>query len=295
MTEKRLQQPHLPQGRNRSYTTYTLIWAVAAGISLIYLVLLATQPAFVAGLLGAGQKTAEAEAAQQAIGHAVAEVRTLRETIDLFRNELIETRAQVSSQADATRDLNTRIAALEAVPADPKQVAAAAAAAAKGPQAKAAKAKGAPEKTAAADPAAKAAAKEPAAKKAAPKEEPSLETGSVATPAAGAISFGPPTVTTTATVPPSDSPLPGRLVGVQIATGPSVDSLRLSWTLLNERHGESFRSLEPRYTTNASGPEQSYDLVIGPLASADDARRLCQELAMKATPCTVSRFTGDAL
>jgi hypothetical protein len=84
-------------------------------------------------------------------------------------------------------------------------------------------------------------------------------------------------------------------VGVQIATGPSVDSLRLSWTLLNERHGDSFRALEPRYKISMSGSEQTYDLVVGPVANADEARKLCQELAMKATPCTVSRFTGDSL
>ena len=30
-------------------------------------------------------------------------------------------------------------------------------------------------------------------------------------------------------------------------------------------------------------------------ASVDDAKKLCQELALKATPCTVSRFTGDSL
>jgi hypothetical protein len=295
MMEKSLPQTNLPKGRNRTFSTYTLIWALAAVISLLYLVMLAAQPALVAHMLGAGHKTAEAEAAQEAIGQAVAEVRTLRETIDLFRSELIETRAQVSSQADATRDLNTRVAALETPPVDPKQVAAAA----KDAQAKGAKTKAAApaEKTAAAEPAAKtAAAAKDAKKAAAAKQDPGLVTGSVASPAAAdAITFGPPTVTTTATVPPSDNAAPVRTVGVQIATGPSVDSLRLSWTLLNERHGESFRSLQPRYTTNSSGPERSYDLVIGPLASTDDARRLCHELAMKATPCTVSRFAGDAL
>ncbi|HYD15935.1 MAG TPA: hypothetical protein VEA77_06005 [Hyphomicrobium sp.] len=304
MTEKSLSQPHLPQAKPRNFTTYTLIWASAALVSLLYLVLLATQPAFVAGLLGANAKSAEADAAHQAIGQAVAEVHSLRETIDLFRNELIEVRAQVSSQTDATRDLMTRVATLETEPAtDPKQVAAAA----KGAQPPAKGTKAAPDNTAAADPAQKAAAAAAAAKDAAAKKAaaakaapaPGLETGSVAQPAVAAaadpITFGPPTVTTTATVPPSTSPVPGRLVGVQIAKGPSVDSLRLSWTLLNERHGESFRALQPRYTMDTTGPDQSYDLVVGPLASADEAKRLCQELAMKATPCTVSRFTGDAL
>jgi len=225
-------------------------------------------------------------------------VHTLRETIDLFRNELIELRAQVSGQTDAARDLATRMAALEAADqADPQRIAAKDAnAKTAAAQAKGAKTKAEPAQTAAATPAQKAAEKEAAKKAAANKAAPGLETGSVAQPAAGAITFGPPTVTTTIAVPPSQTAPPAKpLIGVQIATGPSVDSLRLSWTLLNERHGDTLRALEPRYTTDASGAEQTYDLVVGPVASVDEARRLCQELALKATPCSVGRFTGDAL
>jgi len=255
------------------FTRYSLVWMAAAGISLLYLILLATQPDSVARFLGSGTNTAQNEATQKALGETVAEVRTLRDTIDLFRNELIEIRAQVSNQSDATRELASRIGTLETAATEPQKVA----------DAQAAKLK---EKEAAKKAAKEAAAKEAAAKKA--KRD--IETGSVAQPAAGAITFGPAIVTPAATPPAS-----AGQVGVQIATGPSVDSLRLSWTLLNERHGASFRSLEPRYTTNMSGPDQTYDLVVGPVASVDEAKRLCQELALKATPCTVSRFTGDAL
>jgi hypothetical protein len=308
MTEKSLPQPSSPSSappaRSRTFTPYVLIWAGLATLSLIYLGLLATQPALVARYLGAGTKTAaaETEASQKAIGEAVAEVHTLRETIDLFRNELIELRAQVSGQTDAARDLATRMAALEAADqADPQRIAAKDAnAKTAAAQAKGAKTKAEPAQTAAATPAQKAAEKaaekEAAKKAAANKAAPGLETGSVAQPAAGAITFGPPTVTTTIAVPPSQTAPPAKpLIGVQIATGPSVDSLRLSWTLLNERHGDTLRALEPRYTTDSSGAEQTYDLVVGPVASVDEARRLCQELALKATPCSVGRFTGDAL
>ncbi|HEX2842780.1 hypothetical protein [Hyphomicrobium sp.] len=297
MTEKSLPQPSSPQPKGRMFSPYALIWAAGATASVLYLVLLATQPSTVAHYLGAGGNSAEADANQKAITETVAEVQTLRNTIDLFRNELIEIRAQVTNQTEIARNVESRIASLETPPVDPKQ--AAKDAAAKAAQDKLAKAKAKAEEKVAAAEAAKTAAKTatPTAKKA---PEAALETGSVAQPAAGAISFGPPTVTTTIAVPPSNNPAPvappaTNLVGVQIATGPSVDSLRLSWTLLNERHGENFRSLQPRYVTDTSGPEQTYDLVVGPVASVDEARRLCQELAMKATPCQVSRFTGDAL
>lgn len=278
MTEKSFPQPSSPHTPSRRFTRYSLIWAGAALVSLLYLVLLATQPAFVAGLLGAAEtETAEADATQKAIDATVAEVRTLRDTIDVFRNELIEIRAQVSNQSDVTRELVSRVATLEAEPAEQKV-------SANDAETKA-------QETAAAKKAAKEAAakKEVAAKKAQGKRE--IETGSVAQPGTGAaITFGPPVVTPAATPPASSGQ-----IGVQIATGPSVDSLRLSWTLLNERHGTTLRALEPRYTTDMSGSERSYDLIVGPVASIDEARRLCQELALKATPCTVSRFTGDAL
>lgn len=272
MTEKSLPQPSSPQPRSRMFTRYSLIWAAAALVSLLYLVLLVTQPTLVAHYLGADTETAERDAARKAMEETVAQVRTLRDTVDLFRNELIEIRAQVSNQTDTARDLATRIAALEAEPAEPQKVAGADKAKEPAP--------------------AKKAAKEAAAKKPAPKAQPGIETGSVAQPAAGAITFGPPVVTPAATPPPA---APNTMIGVQIATGPSVDSLRLSWTLLKERHGTGFQGLEPRYTTDMSGSEQTYDLIVGPVASVDEARRLCQELALKATPCTVSRFTGDAL
>jgi hypothetical protein len=275
MTEKSFPQPSSPHARSRAFTKYSLIWAAAATISLLYLVLLAAQPEVVARYLGAGPATAENDT-QKVVAETAAEVHTLRSTIDLFRSELIEIRAQVSGQSDATRDLATRLATLEAEPAEPQKVAANDTQAAQAAKAKEAAAK-------------KAAKEAAAAKKAAAKQE--LETGSVAQPAAGAINFGPATVTPAATQPVQA----GVPVGVQIATGPSVDSLRLSWTLLNERHGESFRALQPRYTIDMSGSEQTYDLIVGPVASVDEARKLCQELAMKATPCAVSRFTGDSL
>ncbi|MDQ8699690.1 hypothetical protein [Hyphomicrobium sp. LHD-15] len=301
MTEKSLPQPASSSSANtargRTFTPYVLIWAGLATLSLVYLGLLAAQPAMVAGVLGAApqQQTANAEedaAHKQALGEAVAEVRTLRDTLDQFRSELIEIRAQVTNQGDATREVANRIATLETDPTELQRLAKDATAK-NAAQVKAAKAaEAAAHKAEAAQ---KLAAEKAAGDAKKTAKAPGIETGSVAQPAAGAaITFGPPTVTPTpAALPPA--PSAGKLIGVQIATGPSVDSLRLSWTLLNERHGDSFRSLEPRYTTEMSGSEQTYDLVVGPLASTDEARRLCQELAMKATPCTISRFTGDAL
>ncbi|WP_439541756.1 hypothetical protein [Hyphomicrobium sp.] len=304
MTEKSIPQPSSPQVRSRTLTPYVVGWSVAATLAVVYLGLLMTKPTDVAGYLTADSELSNSSAdpddpVELAANHAVAEVRTLRNTIDLFRNELIELRAQVSSQTEAARDLTTRIAAIETAPQQtaaltPKEKAA---------LAKAEKAKAAePAQVAAAAAAEQKKAKDEKKAAAAKAAKPDLETGSVAQPAAGAITFGPPTVTTTIAVPggseaadaPAQAPS-NKLVGVRIATGPSVDSLRLSWTLLNERHGQAISSLQPRVITDVSGSEQTFDLLAGPVANVDEARKLCQELALKATPCQVARYTGDAL
>lgn len=125
--------------------------------------------------------------------------------------------------------------------------------------------------------------------------KPALETGSVkpapataaqpaATPAA-APPFGAPVVT------PAAKP-----VGVQIASGSSLDSLKLSWNLLSETHADKFKNLEPRYSLSVDGSTVVYNLLAGPVKSEAEARKMCKALAAKAVPCTiVGEFGGAAL
>lgn len=297
MTEKNLPQPSSPETGRRTFTPYVTVWTVLAALSLVYLGLVVAQPATVAGVLGAADHAAHGDGPETLIETA-AEVRTLRDTIDLFRNELIEMRAQVSNQTDVTSELLSRVATLETSPDGAARVAEANGL--NGQDGAAAGQQQQPTETAALPAPIRKNAGETskAAKQAEAKAKSRVETGSVAAPAAGAgadITFGAPVVKQAAT-PPLDPP-PGtrNMIGVQIATGPSVDSLRLSWTLLSERHADSFRALAPRYTSSGSGPNESYDLIVGPMPTVDEARRLCEDLALKATPCRVSQFTGDAL
>lgn len=291
MTEKALPQPSLPEARRRTFTPYVTTWSVLAALSLVYLGLLAAQPAVVAEYLGPGPHAAQV--GEGASEETVAELRALRTTVDMFRNELIEMRAQVSNQTDVTSDLMGRLANLETASAGDRV---AEATVINGQdEARAPPPPGNVQTAAVPAPVRKnadAGGKTNRAKK-------NVETGSVAAPAAGAgsnITFGPPVVKQAATPPPANPP-PGtrNMIGVQIATGPSVDSLRLSWTLLSERHADSFRALEPRYAPAGEGANQSYSLIVGPMPTVDEARRLCEDLALKATPCRVSQFTGDAL
>ena len=111
---------------------------------------------------------------------------------------------------------------------------------------------------------------------------PKLETGSVQNLGAGGLPAAP--------VAKAAKP-----VGIYIGSGPSVDSLRLSWSLLSDRNPESLRNLEPRYTTGIDSNGLNFGLVAGPVQSAADAQKLCKDLAAKAVTCRVGEFTGEAL
>ena len=115
----------------------------------------------------------------------------------------------------------------------------------------------------------------------------SLETGSLNPPAKAAsavIAFGP------AVVKPAPKP-----VGVQISSGASVDSLRLSWSLLADRHGDALKNLEARYLSTGNADNPAFDLVAGPIKSRAEAAKVCKALAAKNVPCKVGNFGGEAL
>lgn len=288
MTENPLPQPSTPEAGPRTFTPYVKLWCMLAAMSLVYLGVLAAQPSH----LGSGAHTAEAG---DDLNEAVAEVRTLRSTLDMFRNELIEMRAQVSNQTDVTSDLISRVATIESAPGTQQSTADAATVINNTNDGDGSE----PAAPAAGNQTRTAAVPAPVRKSArvAAREQRGVETGSLSSPATRAgsdITFGPPVVKQTAK---DQGPPPGtrNMIGVEIATGPSVDSLRLSWTLLSERHADSFRALQPRYAATGEGPNQSYSLIVGPMPTADEARRLCEDLSLKATPCRVSQFTGDAL
>lgn len=167
--------------------------------------LLVAQPDVIARSLGSGAETAENDATQKALHETVAEVRTLRDTIDLFlqradrgpRTDLepVGCRPRPRGARRHARDSGRRtqkVAANDDTKAKEKEATA-------------------------------KKAKETAAKK---PDKAGIETGSVAQPATGAISFGPAVVTPAARPAAATPSVPASQVGVQIATGPSVDSLR---------------------------------------------------------------------
>ena len=99
------------------------------------------------------------------------------------------------------------------------------------------------------------------------------------------VAFGP------AQVKPAASEAGGPR-GIQIATGPSVDALRISWMVLSERHKEILSRFEPRFVP-ASGA--GYRLIAGPIENTAAANKVCGDLRARRVTCGVSAFGGEPL
>ena len=81
---------------------------------------------------------------------------------------------------------------------------------------------------------------------------------------------------------------------VQLAAGPSLDALRLSWNLLRERHGSALGPLQPRFVSprTAGGP---YRLLAGPLPSKADADKVCTDMGVSRKGCFTTAYVGEPL
>lgn len=112
-----------------------------------------------------------------------------------------------------------------------------------------------------------------------------IVTGSVDKPSGPqAISFGP------AVVKPAPKP-----VGIQLATDPSIDGLRVTWGALAQTHADQLGKLTARYADLGTASNPSFGLIAGPVKSKAEAKKLCKELAAQSVSCKVSEFKGAEL
>jgi hypothetical protein len=88
---------------------------------------------------------------------------------------------------------------------------------------------------------------------------------------------------------------PPKSVGVQLATGPSVASLQLNWSVLADRNKDALGHLQPRYTSRGKPSKRTYDLVVGPLGSTQQAEIICKVLGQRGHSCKVGTFRGNVL
>ena len=276
----------------RFITREMVLWSTAALFATGYLLTLGLAPEVLEDLTPATVADPQTNEGQRAAARVAADVKALRDSVAQVQLDLAKVKTEVAGFGDSHRVLSQEVATLvrqSAQPAAPAQAAAPVPPPKSAPPATA-KTEAAP----AQQPTSVEAALppntsvQPKVINARDKEQMlSLDTGRVdkaATVNASAVDFGP------AVVRKAQKP-----IGGQISSGASVDSLRLSWSLLADRHADTLKNLEARYQDKGDVANPNYDLVAGPLKSKSEAQRVCKALAAKNVPCKVGEFEGEAL
>lgn len=253
---------------------YVAVWVVLSSMALTYLAMLSVRPDLAHGL---GDRVATLAGAEPRSGEgdASAEILALRQDLDGLRREITSMRGQMTARAEQDQALATRLAAIELQRAAELSL----------PLTTASIDRSGPEEKAGAD-ALKGRAiegqivesprpPEPPARKPPPREPERVTFGAAQVKPATSV---------------QESPR-----GIQIATGPSVDALRISWMLLAERHREILSNYEPRYVPSTSGSGPAYRLIAGPIDSSSAANKVCGELRARRVTCGVSAFGGEPL
>jgi len=280
------------------FGAYLLMWAVVGISALAYIVLLLARPDLVTlepvpAMIG----EPDTNEGQRAMAKALADLQVLRNGLTQAQLDISKLKAEVDNHDDQGKRIAERLTAIEiriAAATDPDAVVLAEAAPKDIPEATDASSATVIAKS---EPAASTTAAADALKPVGPTgggAPARIETGSVnkaetrATPtksaAAEAIAFGP------AVVKPAKTE-----IGVRLANGPSVDALRLSWSLLAERHADTLGALAPRYTESRSGSPTPFELLAGPVKNSAEARRICSTMHKRGIACEIGPYTGNAL
>lgn len=257
-----------PRSRGRLLGPWFAAWAVMACVAACYLLVVSIRPAFLDGYLPVSDSAAAATAAQTA-----ADLVNVRDSVSQLQNDMSKVHADVAEQSERDRSLADRVTALEQKIAPPAEAAL---------------------EPADPPPAGKhseAEPRRPATAGDGPKvlNKP-IETGSV-----GDEAGAPQTAAPVQPKPKAAAAKPSKPVGIKLATGSTVDNLRVSWGILTERHSDQLKPLKPRYHTGVDGNGIVYDLVAGPFKSVADAKKLCKDLQTQAISCQVSEYSGNAL
>ena len=243
--------------RRRTWTTYVVLWIAAAGMAAGYLTYLGINPDIIPGPAPDGEMLqAQIAKTERNVERAVADIEPVKRSVGEMKMDVANLKTEVAAAEGRDRMIMEKVAALEQTIAQPKVA-----------QATTNNKTASPPK-----PAKKAAAKKSSAKVASTSSNRKIETGSIRKTAA--------------------KPAPS---GVLLATGPSVDTLRLNWSILTDRHADAVRNLQPRYVVSGSGSNRTYALVAGPLASPTKAKELCTIMAAKGLACQVSPYRGNSL
>ncbi len=286
------------------FTPYVVVWSMFGVLSLGLLGVIGLTPEWLEDLKPSWSVSdPQSNQGQRAAARLAGDLNALKDSVGKIQLDLAKVKTDVAAQTDSNRTVSAQVTALEQRLSNGSTIAKSETPAAPAPQPSARQVMAPP--AAPAEPETVVTSQPPAAPEAQPAAAAArtpkvinadaataaparaLETGSLNTAAkapADAISFGP------AVVKPAPQPM-----GIKISSGASADSLRLSWSLLAEKHGDTLKGLEARYVTGGDALNPNYDLVAGPLKSKAEAAKVCKSLTAKGVPCTVGAFNGEAL
>jgi hypothetical protein len=276
-----------PSGRFiRSYYT---MWGLLAAAGLTYLVSIAPQ-LYSRVSSQEGQRLADLEKGVRVAYQALSEIGSVQRSVGEIRRDIGRLKETVENHDAREREAQARLAALEekvASAAVPPPVAAATPAPETAPAARQVVAKSASDKRPERRPNAHIVpvegASQAGAAAPAPEARPGgVETGSIASPPPG-VAFGPAKV----------SPAREQFYSVQVGAGPSLDALRLTWSILSERHG-ALAMLKPRYVAPRSG-SGPYRLIAGRFASKAEAEKVCADMGVGRQGCLPTTSVGEPL
>jgi hypothetical protein len=267
-----------PTRRKASSTPYATAWFVLGAAGLGYLGVAFFAPHLLPDLSG-GRSTEHL--AETTVIKMSTDVDGLKSSLMKLQLDVASVKADVAAQASQTQSLSTQLTALDdKVRLGTQQTSSAADSASQA----------APNVPAFASGASQAEAVEGAAPptkiiNGSPQVGAPIVTGSIDKPSGPqAISFGP------AVVKPAPKP-----VGIQLATDPSIDSLRITWSALAQTHADQLGRLTARYADLGNATNPNFGLIAGPVKSKAEAKKLCKELSAQSVTCKISEFKGEEL
>jgi hypothetical protein len=96
---------------------------------------------------------------------------------------------------------------------------------------------------------------------------------------------------------PANQPPPGKdEFAIDLGTAANIEALRSHWAGLQAKYAPLLKGLHPVVSQHLKLPTgYTYQLLAGPLPSAEDAARLCSRFAGLRTGCHPAKFTGTQL
>ena len=285
------------------FNRYVVLWTMLGTLAAGYLAVLLFSPDWLDGLFPVSNLgDPQANRGQRAAARLASDISGLRDSVSRIQMDMAKVKTEVEGVVERDRNLANQVTAIEqklsALPQAPIETTAPPANV--GKSAPQSAQQNAPELIRADGGAAAPLTAEatPTQPRVINSPEPIAQTtGEVVDPATAvvaaapapaaadqAISFGPAVVKT--------APKP---LGVRLSSAASVDALRLSWSLLADRHGPVLKNLQPRYVAGGDAQNPSFDLIAGPIKSNAQAKKLCKTLTDSSTPCKVGDYGGDAL